>query len=363
MENYSILIPSYSIGCDIYDKINDYCPIYGSKVAIIGGQKALAAARKKLDAALSKDHLQVTDYICYGTECTRETAARLEALEAVQSADMIFAVGGGKAVDTCKLVSIDLHKPYFSFPTIASNCAASSSLSIVYHEDGSFAEFVHFLESAKHVFIDTEIIAAAPKEYLWAGIGDTYAKYYEVSISAKGEKLEHFKAMGVNMSRMCMETLLDHGEEALKANIAGKPSYALDQAALAIIITTGWVSMLVARDHTMDYNGGVAHAFYYGMCNLPGFDGPDNHLHGVVVGFGVLIALLIDGQEEECQRLIEFNKRVGLPTSLKDIDVSLDQVAQCAPSMTKDEDLEHYPYRVTAQMIIDAAARLEKSIE
>ena len=26
---------------------------------------------------------------------------------------------------------------------------------------------------AKHVFINTEIIANAPKEYLWAGIGDT----------------------------------------------------------------------------------------------------------------------------------------------------------------------------------------------
>ena len=31
---------------------------------------------------------------------------------------MIFAVGGGKAIDTCKLVSIDFEKPYFSFPTI-----------------------------------------------------------------------------------------------------------------------------------------------------------------------------------------------------------------------------------------------------
>ena len=48
-------------------------------------------------------------------------------------------------------------------------------------------------ELAKHVFINTEIIANAPKEYLWAGIGDTYAKYYEVSISARGEKLEHLK--------------------------------------------------------------------------------------------------------------------------------------------------------------------------
>ena len=78
---------------------------------------------------------------------------------------MIFAVGGGKAIDTCKLVSIDFEKPYFSFPTIASNCAPTSAVSIVYNEDGTFCKFVHFLEPAKHVFINTEIIANAPKEF------------------------------------------------------------------------------------------------------------------------------------------------------------------------------------------------------
>lgn len=35
-----------------------------------------------------------------------------------------------------------------------------------------------------HAFIDTEIIAKAPCQYMWAGIGDTYAKYYEATISS-----------------------------------------------------------------------------------------------------------------------------------------------------------------------------------
>ena len=231
-------------------------------------------------------------------------------------------------------------------------------MSIVYKEDGSFADFVHFLDAAKHVFIDTDIIARAPGEYLWAGIGDTYAKYYEVSISARGESLPHYMALGVNMSRMCMETLVEHGAQALRDNEQGIASYDLEQAALAIIITTGWVSMLVARDHTMDYNGGVAHAFFYGLCNLPGFD--ENHLHGVVVAFGVLLLLVMDGREEECQKLIEFNKTVGLPTCLSDIDVTVEQVAACAHAMTEDEDVEHYPYKVTEEMILDAVRKLER---
>ena len=270
---------------------------------------------------------------------------------------MIFAVGGGKAIDTAKLVSLSMKKPYFSFPTIASNCAAASSLSIVYNEDGTFREFVHFLESARHVFIDTDIIARAPKEYLFAGIGDTYAKYYEVSVSARGESLSHYKALGVHMSRMCMETLLAHGEQALKDNAAGKATYELEQAALAIIITTGWVSMLVARDHTMDYNGGVAHALFYSLCELPGFD--ETHIHGVVVGFGCLLLLLIDGQREEYEKLRAFNQKIGLPTSLKDMGITVSDVEKVADRITRDEDLEHYPYHVTKEMILQAARELE----
>ena len=360
MENYSIVIPSYTVGPEAYAKIPEFCRLYGKKAVVIGGEKAMAAAREKLLGALEGSDMEIIAFVRYGKECTFEAAKRLEEEPAVLEADMIFAVGGGKAVDTCKLVSLELGKPYAAFPTIASNCAASSSVSIVYNEDGSFCRFVHFLKSALHVFMDTDIMAKAPVQYLWAGIGDTCAKYYEVSISAKGEQLEHFRALGVNMSRMCMETLVQHGEQALKDNEVGIASYDLEQAALAIIITTGWVSMLVARDHTMDYNGGVAHAFFYGLCSLPGFDETrKEHLHGVVVGFGILMLLLIDGREEECRKMMEFNRKVGLPVKLEDIGVTVEDVKKVAGIIVQDEDLQHYPYRVTEEMVVEAAEKLD----
>lgn len=356
MENYCVKVPPYSVGPEAYKKIGEQCLLYGRRAVVIGGERAMAAAREKLLAAAAECGIEILDFLWFGGEVTFEAAARLEAEAAVKEADMLFAVGGGKAIDTAKLVSIHLGKPYFSFPTIASNCAPTSAVSIVYNEDGSFCEFVHFLEPAKHIFIDTDIIARAPREYLWAGIGDTYAKYYEVSVSARGEQLEHFKAMGVAMSEMCLQSMLEHGEQALRDNARGVASYDLEQAALAIIITAGWVSLLMAREHTMDYNGGPAHAFFYGLCNLPGFD--EDHLHGVVVGFGVLILLLIDGREEECEQLAAFNRKVGLPTTLAEANITLEQVRKCAAHMAADEDVRHYPYEVTEEMFVKAAARL-----
>lgn len=357
MKNYSVFPVSYTVGPDAYKKIPEYCRIYGTKAVVLGGETAISKARNKIQNVVADSDIQILDYIVCGKECSYQSAEQAELLSSVLEADMIFAVGGGKAVDTCKIVGHHLCKPVFTFPTIVSNCAASSALAIIYNEDHSFAQFLHLDEGAKHVFIDTEICAQAPNKFLWAGIGDTYAKYYEVSISAKGEKLPHYLALGVNMSRMCWDTLEEHGARALRDNIAQKPSYDFEQAALAIIITTGYVSMFVAKEHNMMYNGGVAHAFFYGLCNKPGFD--VDHLHGVVVGFGVLILLMIDGREDEAKKLIEFNQTVGLPVKLSDIGVSMDDVEKYAEYMVKDEDLEHYPYKVTQQMIIEAAKKLD----
>ena len=359
MTNYSIIIPSYTVGPEAYREIPARCALYGKNAVVIGGQKAMAAAKDKLLAAVKDSSVAITDFLLYGTEATFEAAAVLEANPVVQAADMLFAVGGGKATDTVKLVALHLKKPFFTFPTIASNCAAASSVAIIYNPDGSFREFVHYLETTRHVFIDTDIIARAPWQYLWAGIGDTYAKYYEVEISARGETLEHFLAMGVTMSRMCMEPLVCFGEKAIADNRDGIASYELEQCALTIIITTGWVSMLVARRHNMLYNGGAAHALFYALCNLPGFD--ETHIHGVVVGFGVLLQLVIDGKEEEFQKLRDFNKKIGLPVSFDEIGVTLAELESVTDQMMADEDVEHFPYKLTREMIMKAAARLEHS--
>ena len=166
LENYEVHLPSYSIGDHIYDKIGPVCESYGKTVLLIGGRRALKAAEEKIRTYVAKTNLEIIGVERYGSDCTYETVEKLRQLPVYHKADMVFGVGGGKALDTVKCLCITDDKPVFTFPTIASNCAACTSVSIMYNEDGTFLKPNFFVRPAMHAFIDTEIIAKAPAQYM-----------------------------------------------------------------------------------------------------------------------------------------------------------------------------------------------------
>lgn len=356
LENYEVHLPNYSIGDSIYDKIGPVCESYGKKVLIIGGKRALAAAEEKIRRYVSQTNLEIIGVELYGTDCTYATVEALRSLDLYKQADMLFGVGGGKALDTVKCLCIPDDKPVFTFPTIASNCAACTSVSIMYHEDGTFLKPHFFVRPSMHAFIDTEIIAKAPVRYMWAGIGDTYAKYYEAAISSRGERLEHFTALGVALSVMCRNPLLDYGAKALQDHQKGLCTYEIEQVILAIVVTTGIASIFLTKDSTPDYNSGLAHAIFYALTSYPVIE--QKHLHGEVVGFGVLLALLADGQDDEFEKIYNLNKELHLPTSLTQIDITPEQWDETMNRIPDMSDIAHYPYNVTRQMLEDAMQKL-----
>ncbi len=357
LENYEVHLPSYSIGSKIYDKIGPVCESYGKTVLIIGGKRALAAALDKITEAVAATNLTILDTILYGTDCTYKTVDALRALPVYQKADMVFGVGGGKALDTVKCLCITDDKPVFTFPTIASNCAACTSVSIMYNDDGTFLKPNFFVRPAMHAFIDTEIIAKAPSRYMWAGIGDTYAKYYEAMISSRDEQLEHFTALGAAISVMCQKPLLDYGAKAFADHKQGLCTYEVEQVILAIVVTTGIASIFLTKDCTPDYNSGLAHAIFYALTNYPVIE--EKHLHGEVVGFGVLLALLVDGQKDEFEKIYALNKAIGLPTTLEEIEITPEQWEESMHRIPDMSDVAHYPYRITYEMLDNAMQTLQ----
>ena len=356
LENYEVHLPSYSIGDHIYDKIGSVCESYGKTVLIIGGKRALAASLEKIKSYVAKTNLTIIGVELYGNDCTYANVEKLRRLPVYSEADMVFGVGGGKSLDTVKCLCITDDKPVFTFPTIASNCAACTSVSIMYNDDGTFLKPNFFVRPAMHAFIDTEIIAKAPAQYMWAGIGDTYAKYYEATISSRDERLEHFTALGVSLSVMCRNPLLEYGVKALQDHKQGLCTYDVEQVVLAIVVTTGIASIFLTKDFTPDYNSGLAHAIFYALTSYPVIE--EKHLHGEVVGFGVLFALLVDGQYDEFEKIYTLNKELGLPTSLEQIEITEAQWNESLDRIPDMSDVKHYPYRVTREMLEDAMSKL-----
>ena len=346
------LFPGYSIGTDAYDDIKNVCPAYGKKAAVIGGKHALAAAADKILAAAKEAGIEIIGPLWYGGESSVENIDMLR--PQVEDADMIFAVGGGKAIDTCKVLAHSTDRPFFTFPTIASTCASCTSLGILYHPDGSLREYSFSKIPPNHIFIDTQIIADAPDIYLWAGIGDTMAKHYECTVSSRGDIPAHSDSMGIALSSMCAVPMLRWGKKALEDCRAHTVTDELTEVILGIIVSTGLVSNFVQ----VDYTTGLAHAVYNGFTVLENTE-RYHHLHGEVVSYGILVLLTVDKQYDELAKVYAFNRSIGLPTRLLDLHATPGDLTAVAEKALKGIDIRVYPYEVTKDMIINAIMELE----
>lgn len=320
MNTYTNCLPAWSVGPDCYKEVFPVVRRYGRTAAVVGGKTALSKAYDKLAAAVAGTGLTLTQPIWYGGNSTYENGDMVAALDEVKNADMVFAVGGGRAVDTCKYVAEKLDKPLFTFPTIASNCAPVTAIGVFYNPDDSFKDYFYPTRCPLHAFIDTQVIAEAPEKLLWAGIGDALSKECEVELCTRGRDLPHNPLMGRTMAACCTDPLVEYGKQALeecKANTAGN---ALTQVALCIIVSTGIVSNFATTAHDYYYNSSLAHCVYYGATLVPASG--HNHLHGEIVSFGVLTLLTYDKNFARRDELLAFNASVGLPVTLAQIELT-----------------------------------------
>lgn len=346
-------LPSYTVGPDAYDAVPGV--VGSARAVVVGGTRAMACGLPVLTAALEGSPVELAGSFWFGGEATYANVERLMAEPAVMACDCIFAMGGGKAVDTCKMLAHRLCKRLYTFPTIASNCSPVSCISIMYHDDGSFLEVVQLHVPPAHCFINTEIIAEAPEVYLWAGIGDTLAKYYEVTFSMRGDSPAYAPQLGRAVSAMCNEPLLERAAQAYADCRESRSSEALEQTALNIIVSTGIVSGLVG----VDYNSALAHSLFYGLTTIPSIE--RDHLHGEVVSYGLLVQLAMDGMDAELDRLLKLYRSLGLPTRIADLGLSIDDdFSGVLAAAEANPELEHVPYPVTRERIWDAMRRLEE---
>ena len=211
----TIGMSDYTVGEDCFDELPGALAEYGAKkVAIIGGKRALAAALPGIEAALAGTDVEILETRVYGTNSTRANIAKVVNSPACQEADVLIACGGGKALDTVKTAAIELKKIVFTVPTICSNCSAATAIAVVYNDDGSL-EGYSYPNRPAHIFINPKIIAEAPAEYFWAGVGDALSKQPEVEYATSAGNLawrsptpvpSHCLPMASRVLRTCART-------------------------------------------------------------------------------------------------------------------------------------------------------------
>ena len=339
------IMSNYSYGVDAYKELPDVLKKYDfKKIAFIGGENALASAEKEVRQVLEGTSYDILTSLVYGENSTLATIERLAADENVQKADVIFGFGGGRALDTTKMVAKTLAKPVFTFPTICSNCSAGTAIAVVYNEDHSVNSY-GYPDAPLHIFINTRIIAEAPTKYFWAGIADGISKAPEVEHASdealkKGQILSHTATLGRAIALSSKEAFYRYGEEAMKDVESSRASKAVEEIALDIIVSTGYASNLVNQPDFY-YNSAHAHAFYNATMSIPR---QGEYLHGVVVSFGVLVLHAYYDEMDELTQVAEFNRKLGLPVTLEDLGLEEKDVPKIVEVAMTTNEYKNTPF-------------------
>ncbi len=246
-------------------------------------------------------------------ECCEDELVRLSGIVAENHADVLVGMGGGKTIDTAKIVADRAGIPVIIVPTIASTDAPCSGCAVRYTKEGIFDAVFYQKTNPAAVLVDVGIIAAAPTRFLVAGMGDALSTWFEALSCDRTQSANecggYSTATGLRLAKLCYETLLAYGVAAKTASERHIVTPALDHIVEAntLLSGLGFESAGLAAAHSI-HNGLTAlaetHSFY----------------HGEKVAFGVLAGLqLADASVEESKTVFSFCEDVGLPTTLADI--------------------------------------------
>ncbi|MDU7805057.1 MAG: iron-containing alcohol dehydrogenase, partial [Serratia marcescens] len=154
----------------------------------------------------------------FNGECCRKEIDRLGHELQAHGCRGVIGVGGGKTLDTAKAVAHYQQLPVVLIPTIASTDAPTSALSVLYTEQGEFAEYLIYPRNPDMVVMDSTIIAKAPVRLLVAGMGDALSTYFEAQacFDAQATSMAGGKSTlaALSLARLCYDTLLAEGVKA-----------------------------------------------------------------------------------------------------------------------------------------------------
>lgn len=341
----------YVQGAGAIHEIGAHVAPLGGSILVVGGRTGLAATRAGRRKSFEAQHIRYIEESFNG-ETSDAEIERLAALCKQTCCDVLMASGGGKVIDAVKAAAEEIDVPAVVVPTVASNDAPCSALTVVYNPDGTFSRLRPLKKNPALVLVDTDIIVKAPVRTLVAGMGDALATWFEADAcqqsNARNNFGGHITGIAMALARLCLDSIIEYGFNAKIACEKQTVTREFEKVVEANTILSG-----------LGFESGgvaVAHALSEGFTVIPEIH---RYLHGETVAFGLLVHLLVENRPKAVIREIyEFCLSVGLPVTLSDLgcgSVSRDLLHRAADDAAEPGKPSHnMPFPVTGKMLYDA---------
>lgn len=329
----------------------------GRRILIIHGTISWEKAKPFMNF-LTDTRYQFT-YHKYTGECSYHGVNLISELVEEGHIDFIIGVGGGKLADLVEYAAHVNNLPCGVIPTIASNCAPWTPLSVMYKETGeSEGKTEHYLRQAAFLITDPYLIIDSPANYFIAGLADTIAKWYESDLILSQKELldSPFLQLAKYTSVISKEAILNDSIKAIEDMENGVVSSAFINLSEIVFSVAGLVGGLgdkYARN-------AAAHAMHDALSKYV----PASHsfLHGEKVAYGIFYQLTLEERWSLIDELLPFYQNLNLPTSLTNMNLmplTDEKIEQIVSFINGKEKVHLIPLEINEQKIKHAIFTLE----
>lgn len=331
------------------------------KVLIVHGTISWEKAKPKMK--FLETISQTIFYHQYTGQCSYYGTDLIKKIVEENEIDFIIGVGGGKLVDLVGYAAHVCNVNYGVVPTLVSNCAPWTPLSVMYKESGeSEGKTEHYMRQAAFFITDPYLVIDSPVRYFIAGLADTIAKWYESESILAQEHLQNepFLKLAKYTAKLCNESIVKQSAKAMKDMENKEVSEEFEHLSEIIIAIAG----LCGGFGDKYARNAAAHAMHDAISKYI----PESHsyLHGEIVAYGILYQLALEDKWNDIDYLIPFYSDLKLPTSLNKMGLYPhdEKVINDIVSFINSKEKVHLiPVEITLEILKKKIFELEKYIE
>jgi glycerol dehydrogenase len=231
-------------------------------------------------------------------------------------ADVVVAVGGGKALDIVRAaaMAVDVYQrpKVVLCPTQIASNASSTSMSAIYNDEGTrMVGLWNLANPPEALIIDTEMIVNAPLNTLVAAIGDNLGNCLEMlHMIEYGKRMDTVDRQALASVQTVHDILFNYSKQAVGAMERREITKEFEWVVSACAYMPGPFQSLgtICLAHLLDEV-------------LIGFEPVSKMLHGLVVGYCSLVELVYFKKFEELYKYVEFYHAIGVPCTLEELGI------------------------------------------